>query len=229
MSTLYMSNDEKVYQKLLRAIVEHKLEPGVRLPEDKLSEAFGISRTGIRKVLQRLAIERFVVIEPNKGAQVNEPSRQEAVDVLDSRTLLEPTLIPSILKHWDDTQSCYFRSLVSQEHKAEQQGDLAASIQLTARFHYELAKLSKNSVLAEFVEQLCLRSSLVIAAYGSKSSVNCECGSHSEILDLLDRGELIEAQAWMTHHLELIKDSLKLDTKPEQPINFHQLFSEMDQ
>lgn len=61
-----MSNDEKVYQKLLRAIVEHKLEPGVRLPEDKLSEAFGISRTGIRKVLQRLAIERFVVIEPNK-------------------------------------------------------------------------------------------------------------------------------------------------------------------
>lgn len=62
--TLKMSNDEKVYQKLLRAIVEHKLEPGVRLPEDKLSEAFGISRTGIRKVLQRLAIERFVVIEP---------------------------------------------------------------------------------------------------------------------------------------------------------------------
>lgn len=229
MGTLNMSNDKKVYQKLLRAIVEHKLEPGVRLPEDKLSEAFGISRTGIRKVLQRLAIERFVVIEPNRGAQVNEPSRKEAIDVLESRILIEPLLITDILKHWNDTQSCYFRSLVSQEHKAEHQGDLAASIQLTARFHYELARLSNNAVLAELIEQLCLRSSLVIAAFGSKSSVNCECGSHSEIIDLLDSGELIKAQAWMVHHLELIKDSLNLDSKTKQPINFQQLFSEMEQ
>ncbi|GAM56773.1 transcriptional regulator, gntR family [Vibrio ishigakensis] len=138
-------------------------------------------------------------------------------------------LITDILKHWDDTQSCYFRSLVSQEHKAEHRGDLAASIQLTARFHFELARLSKNAVLAELIEQLCLRSSLVIAAFGSKSSVNCECGSHSEIIDLLDAGELVEAQAWMAHHLELIKDSLNLDSKNEQPINFQQLFSEMEQ
>ncbi|GAM64325.1 transcriptional regulator [Vibrio ishigakensis] len=138
-------------------------------------------------------------------------------------------LITDILKHWDDTQSCYFRSLVSEEHKAEHRGDLAASIQLTARFHYELARLSKNAVLAELIQQLCLRSSLVIAAFGSKSSVNCECGSHSEIIDLLDAGELVEAQAWMAHHLELIKDSLNLDSKNEQPINFQQLFSEMEQ
>lgn len=224
-----MSNDEKVYQKLLRAIVEHKLPPGVRLPEDKLSEAFGISRTGIRKALQRLAIERFVVIEPNKGAQVNKPSRKEAIDVLESRILIEPLLITNILKHWDDTQSCYFRSLVSEEHEAEHQGDLAASIHLTARFHYELARLSQNTVLAELIQQLCLRSSLVIAAFGSKSSVNCECGSHSEIIDLLDTGDLTQAQPWMAHHLERIKGSLSLDSQTEQPINFQQLFSEMEQ
>ncbi len=43
-----MSSDEKIYQKILKAIVEHQLPPGSRLPEDKLSEAFGVSRTGIR-------------------------------------------------------------------------------------------------------------------------------------------------------------------------------------
>ena len=65
-----MSKDEKIYQKILSAIVEHQLPPGSKLPEDKLADAFGVSRTGVRKVLQRLAIERFVTIQANRGAHV---------------------------------------------------------------------------------------------------------------------------------------------------------------
>lgn len=225
---LPMSNDEKIYQQILKAIVEHKLEPGERLPEDKLSEAFGVSRTGIRKVLQRLALERFVVIQPNKGAHVNNPSKQEAEEVLNSRILLEPLLITDILRNWDEKQSNYLRSIVTQEDKATQHGDLAESIQLTAKFHYELAKQSGNSVLAEFVEQLCYRSSLVIAAYGSKHSVSCDCGSHSELIDLLDNFQDEKAQQWMKHHLVVIKSSLELESKSKEPVNFHKLFCETD-
>ena len=62
-------SDEKIYNKILKSIVEHELPPGARLPEDKLAEVFGKSRTSIRKVLQRLALERIVTIEPNKGAK----------------------------------------------------------------------------------------------------------------------------------------------------------------
>ncbi|MEZ9488987.1 GntR family transcriptional regulator [Vibrio breoganii] len=223
-----MANDEKVYQKILKAIVEHKLEPGVRLPEDKLSEAFGISRTGIRKVLQRLALESFVVIQPNKGAHVNNPSKQEAEDVLRSRIMLEPLLVKDILANWDEQSSCRFRAMVSEEKKAEQRKDLASSIQLTARFHFELAKQSGNSVLASFIEQLCYRSSLIIAAYGSRSSVSCDCGDHSELLDLLDNNQAEQAIHWMTHHLEMIKSSLNLESSQSQSINFQQLFANMD-
>ena len=39
---------EPVYQALLTAIVEQRLPPGSRLPEEALAIAFGISRTGIR-------------------------------------------------------------------------------------------------------------------------------------------------------------------------------------
>ncbi|GEM79793.1 GntR family transcriptional regulator [Vibrio superstes] len=223
-----MTTDEKVYQQILKAIVEHKLQPGVRLPEDKLSEAFGVSRTGIRKVLQRLALERFVVIQPNKGAHVNHPSQQEAEDVLSSRILLEPLLIADILSHWDEEKSCHFRSIVSQEKKAEQQNDLAMSIQLTAQFHFELARQSGNAVLANFIEQLCYRSSLIIAAYGSRSSVSCDCGDHSELLNLLDNSQQEQAIHWMTHHLERIKSSLDLKAGQEPSINFQQLFANME-
>lgn len=223
-----MSNDEKIYQKMLKAIVEHQLPPGERLPEDKLSEAFGVSRTGIRKVLQRLAIERFVVIQPNKGAQVSRPSRQEAEEVLDSRITLEPLLLGEISDNWDLKVSQRFRDMVAQEKQAEQDGDLARSIQLTAKFHYELAHMGNNSVLAEFIEQLCYRSSLVIAAYGTRESVSCDCGDHLELIDLLDTHQVDKAQQWMRHHLLHIKRSISLTGKKDAHVDFTQLFANMD-
>jgi DNA-binding GntR family transcriptional regulator len=219
-----MSNDENIYRQMLNAIVEHQLPPGARLPEDRLSEAFGVSRTGIRKVLQRLALEHFVVIEKNKGAQVNHPSKAEALEVLDSRLLIEPQLIPDLLTHWNAEQSERFRVMVTEEKRAEESNQLADSIQLTARFHYELATLAGNKVLANFVQQLCYRSSLILAAYGTRGSVGCECGDHSELLDLLDQGHADKAQDWMGHHLKHIKSSLILDSKPEENIDFQKLF-----
>ncbi|WP_421848115.1 GntR family transcriptional regulator [Marinomonas sp.] len=220
-----MSNDENIYRQILKAIVEHQLPPGARLPEDRLSEAFGVSRTGIRKVLQRLALEHFVVIEKNKGAQVNRPSKTEALEVLDSRILIEPQLIPALLGYWNTEHSERFRTMAKEEKYAEDSNQLADSIQLTARFHYELATLSGNKVLASFVEQLCYRSSLILAAYGTHGSVGCDCGEHSELLDLLDQGNADKAQNWMSHHLKHIKSSLILESKPEENIDFQQLFS----
>lgn len=220
-----MLTDEKIYRKILKSIVEHQLPPGARLPEDKLSEAFGRSRTSIRKVLQRLALERIVTIEPNKGAQVNLPSEQEAEEVLKSRILLEPLLIPELLNHWNKEHSKQFRNMVAEEKTAEKNEDQAALIQLTAQFHYALAQVSGNSVMAEFIEQLCYRSSLVIAAYGSRSSVSCDCGDHLELIELLDNNNSQQAQLWMEQHLIHIKSSLKLSVTDNLNIDFKNLFS----
>lgn len=220
-----MSNDEKIYKEMLKAIVEHQLPPGARLPEDRLSHAFGVSRTGIRKVLQRLALEHFVMIEKNKGAQVNRPSKDEALEVLDSRILIEPQLIPALLTHWNATQSQRFRTMTMEEKYAEKENQLASAIQLTARFHYELAALSGNKVLARFIKQLCYRSSLILAAYGTPGSVSCDCGDHSQLLDILDQGHERNAQTWMIQHLKHIKSSLILEGKEEEHIDFQQLFA----
>jgi len=219
-----MSNDTKIYQKILNAIVEHQLPPGSKLSEDKLAEVFGVSRTGIRKVLQRLAIERFVTIRTNRGAYVSRPSEQEANEVLEARILIEPLLISGLLNNWNKNHSEQFRKKVKKEKLAEKKKNLPEGIQLTAQFHYELAKLSGNELLADFIENLCYRSSLVVAAYGSQQSVSCECGDHSELLNLLDDNKEEKAKSWMTHHLKVIKASLNLNVKTEFPLDFKEIF-----
>jgi DNA-binding GntR family transcriptional regulator len=56
-----VSQIDLIYAEVLAAIFEQRLAPGTKLAEDALGEIFGVSRTMIRSVLQRLAHERISI------------------------------------------------------------------------------------------------------------------------------------------------------------------------
>lgn len=53
-----------------RCILSTELAPGADLDEASLSEHYGMSRTPLREVLQRLQGEGYVALEQNRGAKV---------------------------------------------------------------------------------------------------------------------------------------------------------------
>ncbi|MDN3519843.1 GntR family transcriptional regulator [Aquisalimonas lutea] len=216
--------DEEIYRAMSEAIVEHRLSPGDRLPEDALAEAFDVSRTGIRKVLQRLALERLVTIQANRGASVARPSPGEARDVFEARRLVECALMGSAADNMTEEDLSELRQLVRDEREAQADGDQRNAIQLSAAFHTRLARVARNEPMSEFVGQLALRSSLVIAVYGSTDSVGCDCGDHGEVLDLLEAGEKERARTWMESHLRHIEKSLRFEGSSEGTPDFKAIF-----
>lgn len=219
-----LSRDEQIYQDILEAIVEHRLSPGTRLPEDALAEVFTISRTGIRKVLQRLALERLVTLRANRGAEVAQPTAKEAQDVFAARQLIEPALMPAVVTQASASQLKALRALVEEEHQAQHAGLQSRAIQLSARFHVQLIALADNQVLTEQVAHLTTRSSLIIAVYGSRHSVGCDCGDHAELLELLESGNGTAAQQWMGKHLASIRASLQVDQQTPVEPDFRSIF-----
>lgn len=216
--------DERIYQELLDAIVEHKLKPGVRLPEDALAAAFHVSRTGIRRVLHRLALERLVSIRPNRGAQVAQPSWAEAQHVFEARRLIEPALMTEVVGNATARQLTHLRKLVRAEHDAHHRGDLRLGIQLSARFHVEVVAMAGNEVLTEQVQQLTTRSSLILAVYGSGASVRTGCGGHEQLLVLIEARDAAAAAAWMAAHLAEIQASLRPVPEDDDEVDFLSLF-----
>src|SRR5687767_7061647 len=77
--------DERIHSQLYGAIINHQIRPATPLQEDALAHAFGVSRTIIRKVLQRLAHEKLVELIPNRGAFVAKPSIEQARQVFEAR------------------------------------------------------------------------------------------------------------------------------------------------
>ncbi|MCG6659165.1 GntR family transcriptional regulator [Halomonas campisalis] len=215
---------EAIYRSISDAIIEHRLKPGARLREDALSEVFGVSRTGIRKILQRLALEQLVTLTPRRGASVTRPTADEAREVFDARQMIECGLMPEVAKRIGAADVQELRAMASREREALRAGEQSTAIKLSAAFHERLAELSGNATLAAFVGRLCSRSSLILAVYGNPGNLGCESHDHDDLIRYLEAGDGEGAKAFMSHHLKEIEASLSIVEEEAEAPDLHSIF-----
>lgn len=219
--------DEAIYRNLYAAIVENHLEPGTKLPEDTLAEAFDVSRTSIRKVLQRLAYERLVDIRLNRGATVAQPTVKEARDIFAARRIVECGVMPQVVAKATPGRLDALRDLVRREHEAEARGDRREAIYLSGEFHVALARTADNEAIADFLAGLVSRSSLVIATYGAPLAGSCRHSEHHDVLDLIAAGDVDGARAWMERHLKDVERSVVLVEESAAPTDLKRILDEV--
>ncbi|MDR5899230.1 GntR family transcriptional regulator [Halomonas vilamensis] len=215
---------EPIYKALSDAIIEQRLKPGARLREDALAEVFNVSRTGVRKILQRLALEQLVTLTPRRGASVTRPTAEEAKDVFDARQLVECGLMPDVARQMEPNEAAVLREMARREREALRSGERSAAIKLSADFHVHLARLSGNTTLAAFVEQLCSRSSLILAVYGQRGHLGCESHDHDDLIGYLEANDGERAKAFMSRHLKAIEASLSMVEEDDSAPDLQQIF-----
>ncbi|QJQ97100.1 MULTISPECIES: GntR family transcriptional regulator [Halomonadaceae] len=217
---------DAIYRSISDAIIEHRLKPGARLREDALSEVFGVSRTGIRKILQRLALEQLVTLTPRRGASVTRPTADEAKDVFDARQMIECGLMPEVARRISEADVRELRDMASRERQALRAGEQSVAIKLSAALHERLAELSGNATLAEFVGRLCSRSSLILAVYGNSGHLGCESHDHEDLIGHLEKGDGERAKAFMGRHLKTIEASLTIVEEEEAAPDLRRIFGQ---
>ena len=211
-------SDAEMHERIVSAVLDHRLPPGTRLVEDKLAAAFGVSRTRIRPVLARLASERLVTLIPNRGAVIAEPTPQEAQEVFEARCLIEPTLVERFLVRASDGDIAGLRGLIEAEEAARAQGDLQRAIRLSGEFHLRIAAVSGQATLGRILRELVSRTSLILMAYGPSGgaprqhAAACGCDEHRALLQAIRLRIAPEATRLMREHLQRIEASLVFPT-----------------
>ncbi|HET6591753.1 MAG TPA: GntR family transcriptional regulator [Xanthomonadales bacterium] len=81
---------QKAYKLVRDRILSGQYPPSLRITEQEIADASGVSRTPVREALQRLQNEGFVRVAANQGAVVVDWSDDDADDVFELRALLEP-------------------------------------------------------------------------------------------------------------------------------------------
>lgn len=80
---------EEAYERLVRKITRLEIEPGAVLVEKDLMAEFGIGRTPLRESMQRLAIERLVNHQPNRGMFASEITAASVQQIYEFRAMLD--------------------------------------------------------------------------------------------------------------------------------------------
>lgn len=86
-------SQESIYHTLEAEITELKLRPGELLSENTLCRRFGVSRTPVRSVLQKLEQNRFVKIIPCKGTLVTSIDLHIANQLIYRRVAIESMVL----------------------------------------------------------------------------------------------------------------------------------------
>ena len=212
-----LTRTEKVHEALRRAIIEQKLCPGARLPEDAIGESFGTSRTIAREALGRLAVEGLAELRPNRGAFVANPSLQEGRDIFAVRRALERAMVLDLVGKLEETDLRSLRDMVTAEGIAASTNE-AEAIRLAGEFHLELARLTGNALLIRYVTEVVSRCSLVLAMYGRPHSADCGAREHAAIVEAIAAGHSDVAMELMDHHLAEVASRALLGAKVEHDI-----------
>ncbi|HXE20776.1 MAG TPA: GntR family transcriptional regulator [Rhodoferax sp.] len=213
MTFMQSSTTSSIVEALTRAIVEHRLQPGAKLAEQKLADHFGVSRTLVRQALFQLAQNRLVRMEPARGAFVAAPPVTEAKQVFAVRRMLEAEMTRALVHTMTPAKIKTLKDHVAQEKQAVTREDVAGRTELLGDFHVRMAELTGNQVLAQILGKLIARCALITLMYQSASAAQHSNEEHVEIIKALAARDEEGAVRLMTEHLRHVEENLTFDRK----------------
>ena len=207
------STTGSIVEALTRAIVEHRLQPGSKLAEQKLADHFGVSRTLVRQALFQLAQNRLIRLEPPRGAFVASPSVDEARQVFAVRRMLETEMTRAFVRTVSPERIQALRDHVAREKQAVAREDVPGRTELLGDFHVRMAELMGNQVLAQLLGELISRCALITLMYQTHAAAEHSSDEHAAIIEALEAGDETRAVTLMDEHLTHVEASLAFDRK----------------
>ncbi|MBP7564649.1 MAG: GntR family transcriptional regulator [Burkholderiaceae bacterium] len=202
--------EDAVYRKLHAAIVDQRLPAGSRLTETALADVMSASRRHVDKALWRLSHEKLVRMRRNAGAWVAAPSLQEAREIYGLRLVIEEAAARQACHAWRPEGLRTLKANLAAEEAAHRARDLREAVRLSGEFHVLLARLSGNGEIANVVEQLVARTSLVTQLYANPEGLGCWHSQHHELMSAITQRQADRTAELMRAHLVELEEALRV-------------------
>lgn len=186
---------QSAYLILREDILIGTLAPGSRVKIDALRKRYTIGPTPLREALSRLAADRFVIIEENRGFSIPSVSLEDLRDITDQRKLIECAALRSAIERADEefearVLAAYYR--LSRAEERRESGDANAMKEWEVRhreYHMALTIGAKSKWLEQFQGILFDQADRYRRLYLRHSTKPRKVkGDHKQILDAtLDR------------------------------------------
>jgi len=197
---------DAIYTIVLHDIISYKYTNGDLLKEAVLAKEFGVSRTPIRAVVDRLVEQGFLIKEKNAVAIVKVYTPTERDDLIATRLNFEPIAMAYAAKRITDRELAVLEDYMAKLSSACLAKDMVSAFEYENIFHDHIIRCSHN----EFV----IKQYDVLKNYFYQSRMFFTANSgfyeyyiqeHQLLVSVLKLRDSYLAEAAMIRHLSVIK------------------------
>ena len=215
------SPKEKCYEDLKLRILRTDLAPGTVLDEVSLASYYGLSRTPLREVMQRLSGSGYVDLAENRGAKV------ASMDVVTMRTFFQtaPMIYANISRlaaeNRTGAQLSDLQTAQNEFAKHTAERDSIAASLSNHKFHAMIGEMAHNSYLSASLDRLLIDHTRLSQTFYRPQSVGDEelirqaCLQHDELIAAIEDREEDVAVELTLKHWDLSRNGIERFVRPD--------------
>jgi DNA-binding GntR family transcriptional regulator len=196
---------DQIFAHIKRMILSGELGAGERVPEARIGEHFGVSRTPMREALRRLEQYGLVHIKPRCYAEVVRMADEEVDQIAQVRAQVEG-LSARLLAERATAEDCAaLRVHAAACMRLLEGGDMGAAFEEDSELHLDIARRCANPYVFDIMQRFDARIQLArMVRCGTHEHVLSAVKEHDVLLDAFERNAAGEAEELMKRHVGLM-------------------------
>ncbi|MFM2371269.1 MAG: hypothetical protein RIS85_991 [Pseudomonadota bacterium] len=205
---------------LRRGILTQAIAPGQYLDESEMAEAYGISRPPLREILRELAGEGYVVLHPNRGAQVAPMSQSAMRNFFMVAPMIYAATSRLAAENATPAQIERLKECQRDFRQAVANGDAAERTLCNERFHWLIGEMAGNEYLMPSLRRLLIdhtRIGMTFYSSGKSEFVREQeeaSDHHDQFIALIEAGDAQGAADMAVSHWELSRAQIEKFVTP---------------
>jgi len=209
--------DQKAYHILKSMIMDRQLLPGEKIPQEKLAEDLGISRTPLINALKFLEKEKLVQSIPRRGFFMRTFTKKEMISIFELREVLEGLAARKAAQKITDSQIVQLQKFFKPFAGGKDIVDIRNYAREDRRFHHFLLDIGAKEFLKSILEtyNIISYSYQVLAPEGLVRHPRETIHEHQAMIEAIARRDAEMAETLMRRHFQrsmaVLEGSLNTD------------------
>ncbi len=227
-----MSKDKKTLclEDLRSRILSQEIAPGSDLDEASLCDQYGLSRTPMREIFQRLSGEGYLVQEQNRGAKVTSMDLGTLRMFFQTAPLIYANIARLAAENRRSDQLPALKEIQTAFRRANEAGDAGQAALLNHHFHEQIGRMSHNPYLLTSLNRMLIDHTRLSQTFYRPASdedtsrVIKAVEQHDTMIEAIEMQDPARAVELTIDHWNLSRDRLERFVQPDPlPIDVLQM------
>ena len=218
---MIVKNKENCREDLIERILTLEIEPGAVLDEALLSEEYGLSRTPLREVFQRLAGEGYLTLAKNRGAKVSSMDINSMRNFFQAAPMIYAAVARLAVENARKDQVANLKEIQRQFRAACEEKATRSIVMQNHNFHELIGQMAGNPYLTPSLNRLLIDHSRLSQKFynpiNSKERmlVWTACDQHDAMIEAIENGDEASIVELTLEHWALSRDEIDKYARPD--------------